>query len=56
MHSTSTSLKLAVGALAVLLAVLGLTGCGKKGSTTKEMFAPISGSSSAQFDGGHTVE
>ena len=59
MHSTSTSLKLAAGALAVALAVLGLTGCGSRGGgNTRQMFAPStnSGNSSAQFDVGHTVE
>jgi hypothetical protein len=60
MHSTSTSLKLAAGALAVALAVLGLTGCGSHGSTNKKSevvgSGTMSGSSSAQFDVGPTVE
>jgi hypothetical protein len=60
MHSTSTSLKLAAGALAVAFAVFGLTGCGSRGSTpVKEQVVgsgTMSGSSSAQFDVGHAVE
>jgi hypothetical protein len=57
MHSTSTSLKLAVGALAVASAIFGLTGCGSH-AKQKLLDAPttMSGSSSAQFDAGHTVE
>ena len=59
MHSTSTSLKLAVGALAVASAVFGLTGCGSRGAPAqKETLGSgtMSGSSSAQFDVSHTVE
>ncbi len=57
MHITSTSLKLAAGALAVAWAVFGLTGCGSRGgSGERQMFSPMPGSSSVQFDVGHTVE
>ena len=57
MHTTSKSLKVAAGALAIASAVFGLTGCGSRGTTRPQMMAPgaISGSSSAQFDGGNTV-
>ena len=58
MHSTSISLKLAVGALAVASAVFGLTGCGSRHAVQRQMQgpSPISGSSSAQFDVGHTLQ
>jgi hypothetical protein len=53
MHTTSKSLKVAAGALAIALAVFGLTGCGgggrgggDRGGGGHAMFAPsvISGS------------
>ncbi|HXB88869.1 hypothetical protein [Mycobacterium sp.] len=60
MHTTSKSLKVTAGALAIALAILGLTACGSRGGsggTTPQMMAPgaPSGSSSAQFEAGNTV-
>ncbi len=57
MHSTSTSLKLAVGALAVASAVFGLTGCGKR-AVERQMLGSsmMPGSSSVQFDVGQTAK
>jgi hypothetical protein len=60
MHTTSKSLKVTAGALAIALAILGLTGCGSRGGsrgTTSGMMAPgaPSGSSSAQFEASNTV-
>ena len=60
MHTTSKSLKVTAGAFAIALVILGLTGCGSRGGsggTTPGMMAPgaPSGSSSAQFEAGNTV-
>jgi hypothetical protein len=60
MHTTSKSLRVTAGALAIGLAILGLTACGSRGGsggTTPQMMAPgaPSGSSSAQFEAGNTV-
>jgi hypothetical protein len=59
MHTTSKSLKVTAGTLAIASAVFGLTGCGSRGGsggTTAGMMAPgaPSGSSSAQFEAGNT--
>ena len=57
MHSTSTSLKVAVGALAVASAVFGLTGCGKRAVERQVLGSSMMpGISSVQFDVGQTAK
>ena len=56
MHTTSKSLKVTAGALAIALAILGLTACGggKGKTTTPAMMAP--GTSISHSEVGSTLQ
>ena len=59
MNTTSKSVKVTVGALAIGLAVLGLTACGGHGGAkqkSQELMGPMLGSSSVQFEVGNAVQ
>jgi hypothetical protein len=57
MHTTSTSLKVTAGALAIALAILGLTACGG-GNRAKlqHMLSPMPGTSISHSEVGNTVK
>ena len=59
MNTTYKSLKVTVGALAIVSAALGLTACGGHGGggqKSQELMGPMHGSSSVQFEAGHAVK
>jgi hypothetical protein len=58
MNPMCKSLKVTVGALAIVSAALGLTACGGHGGGMRsrlELMSPMPGSSSVQFDGGNAL-
>ncbi|HXB88868.1 hypothetical protein [Mycobacterium sp.] len=55
MHITSKSLKVTAGALAIALAILGLTACGG-GAAKKDALSPMPGTSISHFEVGNTVK
>jgi hypothetical protein len=57
MHITYKSLKLTAGALAVALAVFGLTACGGHGGgKLKDVLSPMPGTSISHSGVGNTVQ
>ena len=57
MNTTSTSLKVTAGALAIALAVLGLTACGSGGGMRKsEQLSPMPGTSISHSEVGSTLQ
>jgi hypothetical protein len=55
MHSTSKSLKVTAGALAIALAILGLTACGGGGKLRREL-SPMPGTSISHSEVGSTLQ
>jgi hypothetical protein len=55
MHTTSKSLKVTAGALAIALAILGLTACGGGGKLRREL-SPMPGTSISHSEVGNTVQ
>ena len=56
MHTTSKSLKVTAGALAIALAILGLTACGGGGSKLRRTLSPMPGTSISYSEVGSTVQ
>ena len=57
MHTTSTSLKVTAGALAIALAILGLTACGGGGrAKLQNRLSPMPGTSISHSEVGNTVQ
>jgi hypothetical protein len=55
MHTTSKSLKVTAGALAIALAIVGLTACGGGGKLRREL-SPMPGTSISHSEVGNTVQ
>jgi hypothetical protein len=55
MHTTSKSLRVTAGALAIALAILGLTACGG-GAAKKAALSPMPGTSISHSEVGNTVK
>jgi hypothetical protein len=56
MHTTSKSLKATAGALAIALAILGLTACGGGSPAKKAALSPMPGTSISHSEVGDTVK
>ena len=56
MHTTSKSLKVTAGALAIALAILGLTACGGGGRKLQNRLSPMPGTSISHSEVGSTVQ
>jgi hypothetical protein len=57
MHTTSKSLKVTAGALAIALAILGLTACGSRGGMRQsEQLSPMPGTSISHSEVGSTLQ
>jgi hypothetical protein len=55
MHTNSKSLKVTAGALAIAVAILGLTACGGGGKLRREL-SPMPGTSISHSEVGNTVQ
>ena len=57
MHTTSKPLKVTAGALAIALAILGLTACGSGGGLKqKQQLSPMPGTSISHSEVGSTLQ
>jgi hypothetical protein len=56
MHTTSKSLKVTAGALAIALAILGLTACGGGGGKLRRTLSPMPGTSISHSEVGSTLQ
>jgi hypothetical protein len=57
MHTTSKSLKVTAGALAIALAILGLTACGSGGGLKqRQQLSPMPGTSISHSEVGSTLQ
>ena len=56
MHTTSKSLKVTIGAIAIAAAALGLTACGGGSPAKKAALSLMPGSSSVQLEVGNALK